>query len=60
MNAPPISRDLMEYLHKVFQDKLPEIYQNPEVMGQLIGQQQVIRHLQIAYNYQNRTVIQAN
>lgn len=60
MKAPPIPRDLLEYLRGVFPDKLPETPSGaPETLAALVGQQQVIRHLDAQFKLQSRTVIPA-
>lgn len=60
MKAPPISRDLLDHLRRVFPDKLPETpFGAPEALAALVGQQQVIRHLAQQFNLQSRTVIPA-
>jgi len=52
MVIPEISKDLLEYLQKIFPDKLPGAPVAPEGLGVLIGQQKVIQHLQTIHNRQ--------
>lgn len=60
MITPVISKDLLEYLQKLFPNKLPE-YQLPAGQVEiLMGQQKVIAHLQSQYLAQNRTVLRHN
>lgn len=46
---PPVSRELIEYLQKVFRDQLPDISVSDRELGALIGEQRVIRHLHSIY-----------
>ena len=55
--APAIPRPLLEYLQKVFPNKLPEYLGPPESMAILIGQQKVINHLLAQFERQSRTVL---
>ena len=55
--APAISRDLLEYLQRVFPNKLPEDPICSDYLAVQIGQQKVIRHLQAQFAVQSRTVL---
>ena len=55
--CPAIPRPLLEYLQKVFPDKLPQCLGPPESMAILIGHQQVIQHLSQQYQIQSKTVL---
>ena len=52
--APSISRDLLDYLAEVFPDKLPETGCPEGRLGELIGQQKVIRHLKAQFAEQQK------
>jgi hypothetical protein len=54
MKSPGIPKDLLDYLQHVFPDKLPATVIPPDQLGQLLGQQSVIRHLQAQYRAQNK------
>ena len=58
--APPISRELLEYIQKVFPDRLPD--SPPASVGEvaaLVGNQQVIRHLKAQAEKQSLSVLKA-
>lgn len=57
MAAPPISKALMDYLQATFPDKLPTNMPGPGQVEVLIGNQQVIRHLQAQHLAQTKTVL---
>ena len=59
MSSPTISRDLMEYLQKVFPNKLPLEPVDAVKLGVLCGQQKVINHLLAEYQRQTQTVLPA-
>jgi hypothetical protein len=51
---PAIPRELIGYLAEVFPNKLPEEVLSEARMGELIGQQNVLRHLQAKCSEQAR------
>ena len=57
ISCPPIPRPLLEYLQKVFPDKLPQYLGPPESMALLIGNQQVLKHLEAQFQLQSKTVL---
>lgn len=57
IKAPPIPRDLLDYLQRAFPNKLPEHYVSAEQLGTLQGQQKVINHLFAQFVLQSRTVL---
>lgn len=60
MKAPPIPRDLLEYLQKVFPDRLPDSpMASAEEVAALVGNQQVIRHLKVQAEKQSLNVLRA-
>jgi hypothetical protein len=50
---PPISPALIEYLEKIFPDRLPGPETPERMVWSLIGEQQVVRHLRVLMNEQN-------
>ena len=55
--CPAIPRPLLEYLQRIFPDKLPQYLGAPETVAYLIGNQQVISHLSQQYQIQSKTVL---
>jgi len=55
--CPAIPRPLLEYLQRIFPDKLPQYLGAPETMAYLIGNQQVIKHLEAQFQLQSKTVL---
>jgi hypothetical protein len=53
VSAPPIPRDLLEYLQGVFPNKLPKAVLAPDALGVLVGQQNVVDHLRVQFLRQN-------
>lgn len=45
IQRPPIPRPVVEYLQKIFENKLPDITTSDRELGALIGEQRVITHL---------------
>ena len=56
--VPAIPRPLLEYLQRVFPNKLPLTALSPEALGALIGQQALIAHLAMHFERQAAAVIQ--
>lgn len=58
MKVPPINRELIEYLKKVFPNKLPsEIHISDRALGALFGEQRIIAHLEGHLREQEDTVL---
>lgn len=45
ITAPPIPRPVVEYLQKIYPNRLPPIHTPDRELGALIGEQRVIAHL---------------
>lgn len=52
MTSPRITKEVIEYLERLFPDELPDEPVSPADLGVLIGRQQVIRRLRTEYKRQ--------
>lgn len=50
---PHISQNLVDYLHKVYQDNVPNVGMSDREIWVEVGKISVVRHIQDLYNQQN-------
>lgn len=55
---PPISRELLEALERRFADRLPDTVVPEGKLGELVGQQAVLRFLRFEFNRQQQNVLE--
>jgi hypothetical protein len=55
--APAISKEIVEYLERVFRDRCPELGTSPEQVWYEAGAVSVVRHLRKVYETQVHNVM---
>lgn len=53
MNTPPIPKEVVEYLKRVFPDRMPPVEDSIDSIRVAQGNAQVVRHLEFLYEEQN-------
>lgn len=54
--VPPIPREILEYLERIFPDKAPDLSDSDREVWAKAGEQRVIRKLRAEFSIQNQLV----